>query len=100
MTVTLETFLLALGVASAVLALWFLVRFPQLAPGGFVAALIHVVVALLLAAPVTQIAVQIWNRGYALVAIFGVLLPLLVYTFLSAAWWFKLATETLARYRS
>jgi hypothetical protein len=99
MTVSLMNFMLALGAGSAVLALWFVVRFPQLTPGGFVSALIHVAVALVLGGPVSQVAVEIWNRGYALLAIFGVLLPLLFYTFLAAAWWFKLATDTIARYR-
>jgi hypothetical protein len=41
----------------------------------------------------------VWNRGFPMAAIFGVLLPLLVYTFLSGAWVFKLATDALHRYR-
>jgi hypothetical protein len=97
---SLYNFLLALGVGSALLALWFVVRFPGLAPGDFVRALIHVCAAALLAPITTELAVTVWNRGYPLVAIFGVLLPLLFYTFLTAAWWFKLATETIHRYRS
>jgi hypothetical protein len=47
----------------------------------------------------TRLAVVVWNRGYPLAAIFGVLLPLLFYTFLSGAWFFRLATETLHRFR-
>jgi hypothetical protein len=35
-----------------------------------------------------------------LAAIFAVLVPILFYTFLSGAWFIKLATENLSRYRS
>jgi hypothetical protein len=96
---TLHNFLLSLGVGSALLALWVVVRFPGATPQDFPRALLHVCAALLLGPMITQLAVLIWNRGFALAAIFGVLLPLLVYTFLSGAWFFKLATDTFQRYR-
>jgi hypothetical protein len=35
-----------------------------------------------------------------MVAIFAVLLPVLFYTFLSGAWFFKLATDALGHYRN
>jgi hypothetical protein len=96
---TLENFLLALGVGSALLALWFVVRFPEKTPRGYTPALLHVCAALLLGPVACRIAPVVWNNGYPLLAIFGVLLPVLVYTFLAAAWWFKLATQTIQRYR-
>ena len=99
---TLHNFLLSLGVGSALLAFWVVIRFPDKGPENFKRALLHVGAALLLG-PFTPILVgTLWARGYAfaLVAIFGVLLPVLFYTFLSGAWFFKLATDTLQRYRS
>jgi hypothetical protein len=96
---TLHNFLLSLGVGSAVLALWVVVRFPDKGPADFTRALIHVCAALLLGPVMAQVVVMVWNRGFALAAIFGLLLPLLVYTFLTCAWFFKLATETIHRYR-
>jgi hypothetical protein len=99
MTVTLEDFLLALGVGSALIALWFVARFPDKSPAGYTSAILHVCVALLLGPLASHTAPAIWNRGHPLVAIFCVLLPVLVYTFLTAAWFFKLANETIHRYR-
>jgi hypothetical protein len=98
---TFHNFLLSLGVGSALLAFWFVVRFPDKAPANFTRALLHVGAALLLG-PFTPLAVgALWAQGYtfALVSIFGVLLPVLFYTFLSGAWFFKLATDTIQRYR-
>ena len=96
---TLHNFLLSLGVGSALLALWFVVRFPGRTPADFTRAILHVCVALVLGPITAQFAVVVWNRGFPMAAIFGVLLPLLVYTFLSGAWVFKLVTDTLHRYR-
>jgi hypothetical protein len=44
----------------------------------------------------------LWVHGYpgAMAAIFAVLVPILFYTFLSGAWFFKLATDSIARYRN
>ncbi len=98
-TMTLETYLYALGIGSAVIALWFVVRFPSRSPAGYTPALLHVIAALLLGPVASYLAPLVWNRGYQLAAIFGVLFPVLVYTFLTAAWFFKLAKETLHRYR-
>ena len=58
----------------------------------------HVGLALLLG-PVTPILVAaLWVHGYpgAMAAIFAVLVPILFYTFLSGAWFFKLATDNVA----
>jgi hypothetical protein len=96
---TLESFLIALGVGSALIALWVVNRFPDRSPGGYASALLHVCIALLLGPAASHTAPVIWNRGHPLVAIFCVLLPVLVYTFLTAAWFFKLANETIHGYR-
>ena len=98
-TMTLENYLYALGIGSALIALWVVVRFPDKSPAGYTTALLHVIAALLLGPVASFSAPIVWNRGYPLVAIFGVLLPVLVYTFLTAGWFFRLATQTLQRYR-
>jgi hypothetical protein len=98
---TFHNFLLSLGLGSALLAFWFVVRFPDKTPESFTRALLHVGAALLLG-PFTPLLVgTLWAQGYAfaLVSMFGVLLPVLFYTFLSGAWFFKLATDTIQRYR-
>jgi uncharacterized membrane protein len=98
---TFHNFLLALGVGSALLAFWFIIRFPERTPSSFVRALAHVCVAMLLGAIVPDVIglLNQWGFGPTLAALFGVLLPVLVYTFLSAAWVLKLTHDTLQRYR-
>ena len=99
---TFHNFLLSLGVGSALLALWFVVRFPDKTPESFAKALMHVVAALMLGPMTPKLFAAVWYHGYAgpMAAIFAVLVPILFYTFLSGAWFIKLATENLARYRS
>ena len=84
------------------LAFWFVIRFPDRTPESFGRALIHVGLALLLGPVAPILVAALWVRGYAaaMAAIFAVLLPILFYTFLSGAWFFKLATDNIARYRS
>jgi uncharacterized membrane protein SirB2 len=99
--VSFHNFLLALGVGSALLAFWLVVRFPERAPTDFVRALAHVCVAMLLGALVPDV-IGLLNRygfGPALAAMFVVLLPVLIYTFLSGAWVLKLTHDTFRRYR-
>jgi hypothetical protein len=98
---TFHNFLLSLGVGSALLAFWFVVRFPERTPADFTRALLHVGAALLLGPFTPRVFVELWSHGYAtaLAAIFAVLLPVLFYTFLSGAWVFKLAHDTIHRYR-
>ncbi len=98
---TFHNFLLSLGVGSALIALWFVVRFPDKGPGDFRRALLHVAAALLLGPITPEVMARLSAQGYAMTwaAIFAVLFPVLVYTFLSGAWFMKLATETIHRYR-
>jgi hypothetical protein len=99
--VTFHEFLLALGVGSAVMAFWFVARFPEKTPQNFARAVLHVCVALLLGAVVPYVIAVIDGYGYpaALASMFAVLMPVLVYTFLSGAWVLKLTADTFARYR-
>jgi hypothetical protein len=94
--------LLSLGVGTAVLALWFVVRFPDKTPESFAKALMHVIAALMMGPMTPKLFAAVWYHQYAgpMAAIFAVLVPILFYTFLSGAWFIKLATENLARYRT
>jgi hypothetical protein len=96
-----ETFLLALGVGSAVIAFWLVARFPERGPTDFRAAMIHVFAALAIGwfSPTLFGYVISYGRIAALPAIFGVLLPVLVYSFLAVAWFLKLAHDTIAHHR-
>jgi hypothetical protein len=95
---TVQTFLIALGVGSAFIAFWVAMRFPERGPGDFKAAMIHVFAALALGwmTPVIFGYVISFGRVAAMPAIFGILLPVLVYSFLSVAWFLKLAHGAIA----
>jgi hypothetical protein len=99
--ITFHEFLLALGIGSAVMAFWLVVRFPERTPQSIARALLHVCVALLLGAVVPYVIAVFAGFGYptALAAMFAVLMPVLVYTFLSGAWVLKLTADTFQRYR-
>jgi hypothetical protein len=98
---TFHNFLLSLGVGSALVAFWFVARFPQKTPANFSRALLHVCAAMLLGAVVPDVIAVLSNFGYAsaLAAMFAVLMPVLVYTFLSGAWVLKLTADTFHRHR-
>jgi hypothetical protein len=98
---TFHNFLLSLGVGSALMAFWFVARFPEKTPANFTRALLHVCAAMLLGAVVPDVMAVLSNFGYAslLASMFAVLMPVLVYTFLSGAWVLKLTADTFQRYR-
>jgi hypothetical protein len=98
---TIGMFLIALGVASALLAFWFVVRFPDLGPEDGKRAMIHVGAALALGWFTPDIFNLICAYGYvaALIALFGLVLPVVFYTFLSGAWWLRIATGAMNQYR-
>jgi hypothetical protein len=99
--VTFHNFLLALGVGSALVAFWFVIRFPERSPDNFNRALLHVCAAMLLGAFVPDVIGVLSGFGWAtaLAAMFAVLMPVLVYTFLSGAWVLKLTHDTLSRFK-
>jgi hypothetical protein len=98
---TTETFLLALGVGSALIAFWLVVRFPDRAPGDFPRALLHVGAAIAIGWFAGDVFALVARHGLAVAfgGIFVIVLPVLVYTFLSAAWFLKLAHDMFARFR-
>jgi hypothetical protein len=98
---TLHNFLLALGVGSALIAFWFVARFPERTPEDLSRALLHVCAALLLGAFAPQVIAVLSSYGYATAigSLLVVLLPVLVYTFLTGAWFLKLVHDTFHRHR-
>ena len=94
-------FLIALGVGSALIAFWLALRFPDRAPGDFQRAIVHVVMALVIGWFAPDLFAALVSHGYAVafMAIFVILLPVLVYTFLAGAWFLKLAHDMLSQYR-
>jgi len=98
---TFHNFLLSLGVGSALIAFWAVVRFPDKAPTDLGRAILHVCAAILLGTVVPDVIAVLASFGFAttMAALFAVLLPVLVYTFLSGAWVLKITHDTIHRYR-
>lgn len=100
MTPTIFVPVLALG--AALIALWIDLRFPSLAPMNLRTCFIHAAVAFV-ALAIVPIAVEPTFSGSQsllakLVALFGILFPALVYSFLSLKWLLKpLASGLLGR---
>jgi hypothetical protein len=95
---SIHNFIFALGTGSAVVAFWACLRFPDRAPADFKRALIHVAVALGAGWIAPNITARMFPQGFAaaMAAIFVVIFPVLVYTFLSGAWVVRLAQERLS----
>jgi hypothetical protein len=96
-----QTFLLALGVGSALIAFWLVVRFPSRAPADFRKALIHVGAAFAVGwfAPDVFGAFVTHGLAVAITAIFLIIFPVLVYAFLASAWFLRVAHDAFAGYR-
>jgi hypothetical protein len=97
---TTHNFLPALGVGSALIGFWIALRFPDRAPEDFRRALIHVLAALSIGWVAPYFTARLFPLGLfaGMTAIFAVLVPALVYTFLSGAWVVKLAQERFSQY--
>ncbi|HET9673536.1 MAG TPA: hypothetical protein VFP31_01915 [Gaiellaceae bacterium] len=92
--------LLALVAASALLALWSYLRWPRAAPSKFGDAVLRVVIAFLLAQVGTiplDAAVGI-SHAAAVLAVVGVVAPVLAFMFLASLWIMKLFAEQLKGY--
>ncbi|MFY9579617.1 MAG: hypothetical protein WAQ33_09860 [Gaiellaceae bacterium] len=94
----IELFLLALGVGAALIAFWLVARFPERRPANFRRAMLHVVAALAIGwiTPAAFGYVISYGRIAAMPAIFGLLLPVVVYSFLSVAWFLKLTHDAIS----
>ena len=89
-------FVLALAAGAGLLAVWAHVRFPSLAPKRLTLTIAHTGVALLLL-NVAPLAVE--SRINIYLAMFGLLLPALVYGFVAALWMLKQAQTALGLQR-
>ena len=98
---SIQDFLLALGVGSALIAFWFVVRFPDRSPANLGRDLLHVAAALTIGwvAPDIFSTVSTYGFAPAVAGVFTILLPALVYTFLSGAWVLKLMHDAFSTYR-
>jgi hypothetical protein len=86
----------AFALGSAALALWVLMRFPQLAPETFRGGTVHLCLAILLGQlavlPIQRIAV---DPTGILLSLFALALPALVYSFLACLFLFRLCQQLL-----
>jgi len=89
------TFLLFLAAGAALLAAWLLARFPDVAPAHLRLALLHfgISLALVWAAPNAVQPLAAGGLLPALIAVFVLVLPPLVYACLAAAWILRLVHE-------
>jgi hypothetical protein len=96
-----ESFLIFLAVGSALIAFWLVARFPDRGPGDFVRAIAHVLLAMLVGAFAPSFVAALATKGHAMAvfAVFAIVFPVLVYTFVATAWVLKLLHDTFARYR-
>ena len=99
---TVQQFLIFLGLGSAAIAFWLDVRFPSFAPDELGRLTVHLVGATLGAQLVVPLALTktaalgggMWNVG----GVFLVGLPALVYLFVTGIWLVKLGHAFLGRY--
>jgi hypothetical protein len=97
---SIQQFLAALAVGSAVIGFWVAARFPDRTPENMARALMHVMLSFGLgwAAADALTALTAYGKTAAFAAIFGLVLPALAYTFLAGAWFLKLVHGMFARY--
>jgi hypothetical protein len=93
MHLSIQEFLAALAVGSALIGFWFAVRFPDRTPENMAVALLHLFVSFGVgwAAADALSALTAYGKSAAFAAVFGLVLPALAYTFLAGAWFLKLA---------
>ncbi len=85
------TFVLVLTVAAALLALWLDLRLPRLAPPSLARVLFHVGFAFV----TLQLFAALAATLTIYVALFGIVLPMLTYAFLTGIWFIRLAQSLL-----
>lgn len=91
-------FVLFLCTGSAVLALWFVMRFPDLGPSDVTKALLHVAVSIVimqLIVPAIHLVAGTGLPEAQLVVSFGIVLPGLTYVFVAAGWLIRAAAGRL-----
>jgi hypothetical protein len=96
--VSIATFVLVLCVGAALLALWLVVRFPELGPSEITWALLHVALSVVVAQVMLRSIGVVGRSGVPaarFVAAFGIVLPGLMYMFVAAAWLMRAAAGRL-----
>jgi len=96
--VSIESFVLVLCVGSALLAFWLVVRFPEVGPDDLTWAMLHVGISSVLGQltlPAIRLVAATDVPGARFVASFGIVLPVLTYMFLAAAWLIRALTGRL-----
>ena len=98
-----QAFVMILSVGAAALALWIVVRLPQLGPRDLRWALLHILLSIAvgyLIAPLIRGVTAIGVPGPAYVGTFAFALPALTYMFMAAAWLMRVVRDFLpgARY--
>lgn len=90
--------LLLIGVGAAANAVWFVIRFPALAPRELKHGVLHLLGATVVAHSLVPLVFQLSgdSKVAALVVVFGVGFPALVYIFLTGFWMLKLCQGMLA----
>ena len=90
---SIQQFLAALAVGSALVGFWVAVRFPERTPESMARALLHVMLSFAVgwAAADGLATLTAYGKTAAFAAIFGLVMPALAYTFLAGAWVLKLA---------
>jgi hypothetical protein len=90
-------FLLVLALGSAGIAVWIDVRFPRLDPADLARVIVHVVIAIVVARLGVPAGIHLLGSwGLALVSIFAIALPALVYLWLAGWWTMKAIQRKLA----
>jgi hypothetical protein len=97
--VSVQAYSYVLVVGAALLALWILVRYAGFGPRSLVWAGVHAVLAYALLRVVPSVLGAIGTSDVALryVTVFGVVLPMFVYGFLSGGWVTRAAVGQLRR---
>lgn len=92
--------LLPLACGAALLALWSYVRWPGAAPRSFRGAILHVLLAfgLLQLGTLPLEAAAGSSTGVAVLALLGVILPVLTFAFLASLWVMRLFADALNGY--
>lgn len=93
---SVQTFVTILCVGAAALALWIVVRLPQLGPRDLRRALLHILLSIALGyavSPLIRGITAIGVPGPAYVGTFAIALPALTYMFLAAAWLMRVVRD-------
>jgi hypothetical protein len=98
---TIQQFLVGLAVGSALIGFWIALRFPDRGPTTIHFALFHVMASFAAGWAAADALATITGFGTraTFVAIFGLVLPALAYTFLAGAWFLKLAHGMIGQHR-